>query len=292
VSGATASKALVIFIDNQAPPPLTVTTSTLANGAVGTAYFQQLMASGGVFPYTWSITSGALPQGLTLSATGRISGTPTASGQNFFTVQVTDSSSATASKALSISINAQSPPPLTITTSSLPNGTTGTAYSQQLTASGGSGGNTWSITSGALPQGLALDAGGMISGTPVAAVTNAGFTVQVRDSGGATASMALAITINAAAPPPAPQQQTLQIIAQVQALVNAGTLSNGEGIRLINTLTAALSRMNNGQMAPVCNQFSAFVNQMKALVSSGTLTAAQGQPLIDAASAIMTQLGC
>src|ERR1051326_8270858 len=160
-SGATASKALVIFIDNQAPPPLTVTTSTLANGAVGTAYFQQLMASGGVFPYTWSITSGALPQGLTLSATGRISGTPTASGQNFFTVQVTDSSSATASKALSISINAQSPPPLTITTSSLPNGTTGTAYSQQLTASGGSGGNTWSITSGALPQGLALDAGGM-----------------------------------------------------------------------------------------------------------------------------------
>jgi hypothetical protein len=272
---------------------LTVTTSSLPNGTVGTPYSQALAASGGTGGYTWSITSGSLPDGLSLSSGGTIAGTPTTAVSNDgFTVQVRDSSGTTAAKALAITISAQAPPPLTVTTSSLPNGTAGTPYSQALAATGGTGGYTWSLASGSLPDGLTLSASGAIAGTPTTAVTNAGFTVQVRDSTGVTAAKALAITINAAAPSPTPQQQTLQIIAQVQALVNAGTLSQGEGMRLINTLNGALSRMNSGQIAPVCNQFSAFVNQMKALVASGALTAAQGQPLIDAASAIMTQLGC
>lgn len=87
------------------PGPLTVTTSTLANGTIGSSYSQTLQASGGTSPYSWSIVSGLgnLPPGLGLNASsGVISGTPTTTGTYNFTVRVTDSVPATAQKALSI----------------------------------------------------------------------------------------------------------------------------------------------------------------------------------------------
>ncbi len=177
-----------------ADPPLNITSGPLPNGTVGTAYNQALSASGGSGGYTWSLMTGSLPAGLTLSATGTISGTPTTAGSSNFTVRVTDSSQGTANKPLSIMVAA--PPPLTITTTSLPNGTFGTAYSQALTATGGTGGYTWSVTSGSLPAGLSLSAGGTIAGTPSAAGT-ANFTVQVKDSSQTTANKPLSITVSA-----------------------------------------------------------------------------------------------
>jgi hypothetical protein len=88
-------------------PALTITTTTLPAGSVGVAYSQQLAASGGTPPYTWSLASGALPNGLNLSASGLISGTPTIANTFAFKVKAVDSSikpqSATAS--LSIKIN-------------------------------------------------------------------------------------------------------------------------------------------------------------------------------------------
>src|SRR5207253_6026193 len=101
-----------------------------------------------------------------------------------------DSSNATATKALSITIAA---PPLTVTTASLPSGTVGAAYSQTVAASGGTGGYTWSTTTGSLSAGLSLAADGAISGTPTAAGT-ANFTVQVKDSSNMTATKAVSIT--------------------------------------------------------------------------------------------------
>ena len=92
-----------------APAPLTITTTSLPPGTVGIPYSATLAASGGTTPYTWSLSSGSLPVGLTLNATtGSISGTPTAAGTSSFTVQVTDAASpaATASRSLSIVINA------------------------------------------------------------------------------------------------------------------------------------------------------------------------------------------
>ncbi len=190
-SGSSATKALSIVI---APPQLTITTSSLPGGTRGTAYQQTLAASGGTGGYSWTVTAGALPAPLTLSAAGSISGTPSAAGTSNFTVQVTDSSSAKATKALSIVI---APPQLTITTASLPGGTTGTAYQQTLAASGGTGGYSWVVTVGAPPAGLSLSAAGSITGTPLAAGTS-NFTVQVTDSSGAKATKALSIVI---APP-------------------------------------------------------------------------------------------
>jgi uncharacterized protein YjdB len=91
------------------PAPLSITTASLANGTVGTAYSATLAASGGTSPFTWSLASGALPAGLTLGAsTGAITGTPTAAGTASFTVQVTDSGSPTqnATKALTLTTSA------------------------------------------------------------------------------------------------------------------------------------------------------------------------------------------
>lgn len=87
------------------PGPLTITTSTLANGTTGSSYSQTLQASGGALPYSWSIVSGLgnLPPGLGLNASsGVISGTPTTTGTYSFTVRVTDTVPATAQKAISI----------------------------------------------------------------------------------------------------------------------------------------------------------------------------------------------
>ncbi len=73
-------------------PPLYIGTTTLLSGLTGTHYSAVLAATGGTAPYTWSISWGALPAGLTLSAGGVISGTTTATGAFSFNVHVTDSS--------------------------------------------------------------------------------------------------------------------------------------------------------------------------------------------------------
>lgn len=93
--------------NNPAPAALSVSTTTLPNGTIGVAYSQTLAATGGTSPYTWAVTVGTLPAGLTLAgATGVISGTPTTAATSTFTVTVTDASSATASQSLSITIAA------------------------------------------------------------------------------------------------------------------------------------------------------------------------------------------
>ena len=168
-----------------------ITTGSLPNGTVGTAYNQAIATSGGKRPFVFTISAGSLPDGLNIDAAqGTISGSPMTAGNFSFTVKVTDKDGSTDSQAYQVTIN---PAPLTITTGSLPGGTLGTAYSQTLTAAGGSGGYTWATTSGSLPAGLTLSAGGIISGTPTGATSN--FTVTVTDSGKRTASKALSIAI-------------------------------------------------------------------------------------------------
>lgn len=84
-----------------------ITTSALSGAVLNQAYSQTLVAIGGMTPYTWSQTAGALPAGLTVNANGTITGTPTEAGAFNFTIQVQDSSgpALTANKAFDLLVN-------------------------------------------------------------------------------------------------------------------------------------------------------------------------------------------
>jgi putative Ig domain-containing protein len=170
-----------------APASLSITTSSLPNGQVGTAYTATLAATGGTTPYTWSLTNGTLPSGLTLnSSSGSITGTPTATANNIaLSFTVTDSSSTAQSKSVSLTlyISSSGASPLAITTPSLPNGQDGNAYNSTLVATGGTTPYTWSMSSGTLPTGLSLSAAaGAITGTPTATASATPLTFSVNDS--------------------------------------------------------------------------------------------------------------
>ena len=107
VTAAVAGVALPanFALTNQPPPPLTITTAALPGGQIGVAYSALLTPGGGLAPYSWSISTGALPAGLTLNAaTGAISGTPSAVGTSNFTVKVTDSEVPAVSQTANLSI--------------------------------------------------------------------------------------------------------------------------------------------------------------------------------------------
>lgn len=170
-------------------PKLHITPAPLPAATVGVAYSQSLAATGGAPPYHWSVIAGALPGGLTLQSSGSITGTPSSAGMGAFTVLVADSGADSDVEVLTLTVNAA----LQITTSSLPPGTVGVAYSQPLAATGGAGTYTWSIANGSLPPGLALS-GAAISGTP-STVGQFSFIVRVTD-GTTSAQQQFSITIN------------------------------------------------------------------------------------------------
>jgi hypothetical protein len=176
------------------PSTLAISTTSLSNATQNTGYNATLVAVNGLVPYTWSITVGSLPAGLTLApTTGLISGTPTTIGTSNFTVSVTDAGSSIVTQALSITVVAV--PAVTITTIALPNGIQNAAYTTTVAATGGVTPYTWSITFGTLPAGLTLaPSSGIISGTPTTGGIN-NFTVGVHDANGATATHAYTITI-------------------------------------------------------------------------------------------------
>jgi len=171
---------------------LSILTTSLPNGVVAVAYSATLAGSGGTPPYTWSLASGQLHTGLSLSASGVTAGLPTAAGSYSFTIQVNDSGGQTASRSYSASIAS----PLGITTTSLSNGMVNVAYSDPLSASGGTLPYTWSLSAGSLPAGVTLSSSGTISGTATIPGSYS-FTIQVSDSGGQNAPQAFGVTIYA-----------------------------------------------------------------------------------------------
>ncbi len=136
------------------------------SGTVGTIYVSQLVATGGVLPYQFSLASGSLPPGITLStSTGLLIGTPTTAGTYSFTAEVTDSQGDTATANFSIAIVGAGTP---MALSSPPNATVGTPYTGTIGVSGGKGPYNCAIVGGTLPAGLTAS-GCVISGTPTVA---------------------------------------------------------------------------------------------------------------------------
>src|SRR6266566_2943185 len=231
------------------PKTLQITTSGLPGGQVQVAYSAALAASGGTTPYSWSISPGSLPAGLALNlSTGAISGTPTQSGTFSFTAQVTDSGSKTAQQALSIQVAAVGQ--LSITTTSLPQGTTGAAYSATLQANNGTTPYSWTISSSSLPAGLSLNAStGAISGTPTQSGTFS-FTAQVADSANNKSQQLLSMQVlTTLSITTTPQQGTVGVAYSATLQATGGTtpyswtISSGPlptGLSL-NSVTGAIS---------------------------------------------------
>ena len=148
--GVTASKSLTITV-NVKP---SVTTTSLATATQNqTGYYADLGRHRRHPPYTWSVTSGILPSGLTISSSGVISGTVGASAvSETFTVQLFDANAVIATKSLTITVNGAP----NITTTTLPGATVTGTYSQTLAVASGTTPYAWSITTGILPSGLTL----------------------------------------------------------------------------------------------------------------------------------------
>jgi len=201
-SGPSVGRGSQASNDSGGPSPLQFATGSLPNATIGTAYSVTLRATGGTSSYTFEVVSGTLPPGVALvGSSGVTSGMPTSAGQFSFTVQVSDSSTPrqTAQNAFSIEVSPQNS--VTINTDYLANATVGARYNAALSASGGAQPYSWDISSGSLPDGLALSSAGAISGMPATA-GRASFTVQVTDSSipGQQAAKVLGITVGTIPP--------------------------------------------------------------------------------------------
>ena len=176
---------------------LTITTPTpLPFGVTGTPYSQTLTARGGRLAYTWSLMSGTLPSGLTLSSSGVISGTPAVSGVFTITVGVSDSASTTAQQAFTLTLN---PPPVTQATTNIsPNSATAGGLGFTLTVYGSGFLNGSTVLWNGAPLSTSYVNGNQLSASvPANLIASQGSaTITVQNPGGLT-SNTLTFTINA-----------------------------------------------------------------------------------------------
>jgi large repetitive protein len=196
------SLLLIVFASRCMASAVDITTASLPNGKVKTAYSAVIEASGGCTPYKWAIASGALPAGVTAKQSStttslQLAGTPTTAATDSFVVEVTGCAGAVSRVSYKVVIDATAGP--TITTSSLPNGTVDTAYSGVIQASGSCTPYKWAIASGALPAGITAEASSTttslhLAGTPTTAATDS-FVVDVTGCAGAAARASYKVVI-------------------------------------------------------------------------------------------------
>ena len=214
-----------------------VNTLVTPDGIVGQPYTTPPAESAGT-QYAWSVATGALPPGLSLSsANGVISGTPSQAGNFAFTVTAASGSALVSTQNLTITVLAAT---IQITTvSPLPNATIGQTYSQQFNASGGSPPYHWSLTSGDSSVYSIDPVTGVLSGTPENTGT-ATFSVAVTDSAQNFGTAAFAVTA---------AQATIQITSSSSL---QGTV--GQSFSAILNAPAAVAPLNwtlvSGQLPP------------------------------------------
>lgn len=203
-------------------PIITVNPATLPNGTVGAAYNQVVTATGGTAPYTFAVSSGALPTGLVLNpATGAITGSPTTAGTFNFSITAIDANGCRGTRVYSMTIAAPGCPVITLSPAVIPPGRVQQAYSQQIIATGGTAPYTYSIT-GALPPGLTLNqATGLITGVPVQTGLFS-FTIRATDAGGCTGAAPYTMTILPANAPGIPTLGSTMLMVLVTLMGVAG----------------------------------------------------------------------
>jgi hypothetical protein len=193
-----ATQAFTINVATQ----LQVSGTTLPDAIIGAPYSAMVSVTGGTAPYTVSLVGGALPSGLTLSTSGLITGTPDNSNPNgaLFSpmFQIKDSGSPVQTATATLTLHSTTVLSAGSASITLPTAVAGQPYNANLTATGGSGGYTWSVTAGALPANLVLNSTGSITGTPQTP-GNSSFTLTVQDQSNPaqTASTTASLQISA-----------------------------------------------------------------------------------------------
>lgn len=177
----TVSTTITVPVIGTQPSSKSITAGTSVSFSVAAT------GTPSAFTYQWYKDSTAI-SGATASTYTIAS--PTTSHAGSYYVIVANTAGRTTSSSATLSVT--NPP--TISTTSLSSGTVGTAYSQTLSASGGTSPYTWSVSSGTLPTGLSLSSAGVLSGTPTAAGTFS-FTAMVTDSASATATQSLSVSM-------------------------------------------------------------------------------------------------
>jgi large repetitive protein len=248
---------------------ITVINPAVTSGAAGVPFSQTFTQTGAIGTATFTLASGTLPAGLTLSTSGVLSGTPTVVGNFPITVLVTDSQGCTGiGPTYPLQITC---PNIIVTNPAVTSGVAAAPFSQTFTESGGVGPTTFSIASGTLPAGLSLAANGTLSGTP----TQTGrfsITVKATDSNGCTGTgTTYTLTI------------TCQTITVTNPAVSNGvagtpfsqtfTQSGGIGTTTFSlasgTLPTGLSLAANGTLSGTPTQTGSFAITVKATDSNG-----------------------
>jgi hypothetical protein len=201
--GQPLYQAYTIMVDQNVPLSVNASGGTDLGGTVGQTWFSYFFVSGGAAPFTWSVASGQLPPGLTLQspygprdANDELAGTPTTAGTYTFTMRVAGFDGQQATQQFTATID----PPLQIS-GTMPAGTVGVPYSQDLAAQGGAPPYSWSIfANDPLPPGLSLgttapDFNNVLTGTPTQAGTFS-FLISVTDAQGHSVNGTVTVTIN------------------------------------------------------------------------------------------------
>lgn len=179
-NGCFDQALLFLSVSDLNCPDIDVSPSNLSgSGTTGAGYSQTFTASGGAGPYSFTVGAGALPPGLSLSTGGNLTGTPTTAGLFGFTVRATDANGCAGVEDYQLLINNPACPAITVnpTSAPLPAGTTGAAYNQAFSATGGAAPYAFFVTLGALPNGLSLASNGNLTGSPT---TNGSYSFTVR----------------------------------------------------------------------------------------------------------------
>ncbi len=271
---AQASRSYTLSI---AAPVIVVAPTALPAATRGTAYSQTLSASGGTAPYTYAVSAGNVPAGLTLASNGTLSGTATVEGSFNFTVTATDANIFTASQAYAVTVAG---PNLALPASNLPAGTAGQAYTAAISpATGGTAPYSYALTAGALPSGVVLDAAtGALSGTPTVSGTF-NFTLTVTDSTPSPAAQAnQSYTLSIAGATLVPSQPTLPPAVRgtpySQVLTATGGVAPYTYSVASGTLPAGLTLASNGVLSgtPTAEGSTSFTI---AVADAGNATATQ-----------------
>jgi len=241
-AGTTTANCTITVL----PPPIMLTCPA-ATAQVGVAYSSALVATGGTPPYTFSISSGSLPPGLTLNTTtGAITGTPTTAGTYSFTGMVVDSSGKPAgTTTANCTITVTAAPTATCAVINAVQGTPITPVT--LVGSGGAGG-PYTFTATGLPAGLSISTSGTISGTPTVSGTFS-YTVTIADKNGNKGTVNCSVTVY---PPIASTCVVINAIQGVAITPVTMTASGGAGAPYTFSATglpAGLTIASNGTIS-------------------------------------------